>query len=118
MAGEEVLNEFIRLGGVVASLIVDAEGNVLTQVVGDFPAQALKDIGLLASRGLKSAEMMGQELTKGVVTHSVIEYIDNVIAMEFISENKILVIVAVKGANLGRIRYEVRKRKKDLASVV
>jgi len=114
LTGEEVLNEFIRLNGVVASLIVDSEGNILISVIGDFPAEGLGDVAFLASRGIKSAEMMGQELAKGPVTHSVIEYLDNVIAMEFVSENKILVIVASKGANLGRIRYEVRKRKRDL----
>ena len=89
----------------------------MTSVIGDFPSEGLEEVAFLASKGLKSAELMGKELSKGGVTHSVIEYVDNVIAMEFVSENRILVIVASKGANLGRIRYEVRKRKRDLASV-
>lgn len=118
MSEEAVLNEFIRLSGVVSALIVDSNGSILSSVIGDFPSGSLEEVALLSARGLKSAELMGKELSKGTITHSVIEYVDNVIAMEFVSDDRILVIVASKGANLGRIRYEVRKRKKDLAGVV
>jgi len=118
LSAEDILNEFIKLGGVVAGLIVDAQGKILNSVVENFSSSDLNDIGLLASKGLKSAEIMGQQLSKGAVTHSVIEYVDNVIAMEPVSEDKILVIIATKGANLGRIRYEVRKQKKALGSAI
>ncbi|OQA15983.1 MAG: Roadblock/LC7 domain protein [bacterium ADurb.Bin363] len=118
MSAENILNEFIRLGGVVASLIVDFNGKILNSVVENFSPDDLNGVAELSSKGLKSAEIMGQELSKGAVTHSVIEYVDNVIAMEPVSDNKILVIVATKGANLGRIRYEVRKQKKALSSLI
>ena len=118
MTSEAVLSEFIRLSGVVSALIVDSEGNILSSVLGDFSPESLEEVALLSSKGLKSADLMGKELSKGSVTHSVIEYVENVIAMEFVSDDRILVIVASKGANLGRIRYEVRKRKRDLASIV
>lgn len=114
MSPKDVLNELIKLNGVVSSLIVDSEGNILHSIEESFPFEDLKKIAMIASRGLKSAENIGQALSKGICTYSVIEYVDNIIIMDTIPGSRILVIIANKGAILGRIKIEMQKRKKDL----
>jgi len=114
LSPKDVLSEFIKLNGVVSCLIVDTEGHIIHSIEDNFSPDDLKQIAAIASRGLKSAENIGQALSKGIVTHSIIEYVDNIVIMDAIPGSRILVIIATKGANLGRIKFDIQKRKKDL----
>jgi len=61
---------------------------------------------------------MGLELGKGGFEQVLVELESGPVMLSLISENEILAIVAAKGSNIGRIRYEAKKNKDRIAAAL
>ncbi|HMK45240.1 MAG TPA: roadblock/LC7 domain-containing protein [Methanocella sp.] len=111
-----VLGEIVKLEGISVVAVVGRDGFVIEHVANiKIDADAL---GAMASTSVGTSEAMGLELNKGSFEQVLVELESGPIMLSLISENEILAIVAAKGSNIGRIRYEARKNKDRIVAAL
>jgi len=93
------------------SMIVGRDGLTLSQVgaIGD-----VESIGALASNSLRSPQSLGEHLGNGGLVQVLMQFERGVVVVEPLTEDYVLVMVAGEDANIGMMRYALRKHKVDL----
>ncbi|UUX93614.1 roadblock/LC7 domain-containing protein [Methanoplanus endosymbiosus] len=106
---KQILSEFLQLDGVTAAVVAGRDGFVIESAVsGDVDIEAL---GAMASTGLGTSEAMSRELGKETMNQIIVEMEEGPILIAPLSEDELIAIVAQKGINVGRIRYELKKNR-------
>jgi uncharacterized protein len=111
-----LLEEFLKLEGVSAAVVVGRDGFVIESAVsGKVDIEAL---GAMASTGLGTSEAMGNTLGKGELSQMLVELEKGPIILSPLSSDELIAIVADTTANIGRIRYELKKNKERLIAAL
>jgi predicted regulator of Ras-like GTPase activity (Roadblock/LC7/MglB family) len=107
------LADLLKVEGINAAVVVGRDGFVIEGLsdAGDLDIEA---VGAVVSTGLGAAEMMGRELGVGTMSVGMVEYKNGVIEMSLLGREAVLAVVADTKANLGNIRYQVKKRTQDI----
>lgn len=112
----KVLENFCRLDGVQGALILDASGEMVDNhapAVGD-----LAPLVRLVSHSLTLGRQASDALGKSPVNHQYLEFAQMQITSEILKNHNVLVVCAKTGANLGRIRLEIKKTKPDVEKLL
>ncbi len=107
-----VLENFCRLDGVQGALILNADGALVDNhapAVGE-----LDPLVRLVSQSLALGRQAADSLGKSPVNHQYLEFAHMQITSEILKNQNVLVVCAKTGANLGRIRLEIKKTKPDV----
>lgn len=106
---KDQLSDLARVEGITCAVVVSRDGFVIEGVTssGTLDTDA---IGAVVSAGIGANEVMGNELKVGEMTQSMVEYKNGIIVTSFLGESAMLAIVADLKANLGNVRYQVKKR--------
>ncbi len=112
----QVLSELVKTEGINAAVVVGRDGFVLDGI-SNRSALDTEAVGAIISTGIGSAEVMGGELKVGTMTQSMFEYSDGVIVLSLAGE-AILAVVADPKANLGMVRFQVKKRSPEIAKAM
>jgi hypothetical protein len=114
---KQILGEFLSVEGVTTAVVVGRDGFVIESATssGKMDIDAL---GAMASTGIGTSEAMGKELGKGELTQMLVELDKGPIIISPLSKDELIAIVADSTANLGRIRYEVKKNKERLVAAL
>ena len=113
---KQILSEFLRLDGVSAAVVVGRDGFVIESAMsGKVDIEAL---GAMASTGVGTSEAMGTELGKGQLTQMLVELEKGPILLSPLSLDELIAIVADNGANVGRIRYELKKNRERIIAAL
>jgi predicted regulator of Ras-like GTPase activity (Roadblock/LC7/MglB family) len=111
-----ILSDLTKVEGVNAAAIVGRDGFIIEHVANiQMDVDAL---GAMASTSVGTSEAMGIELGKGNFEQVIVELEKGPIILSLVTENEILAIVAESGANIGRIRYEVKKNKDRISAAL
>ena len=113
---ENALAAFVEMSEVMGAMVVGRDGLVLSRTEGfggDVDA-----IGAIASNALKMPESLAEQLDAGKVVQVAIQLEQGLAALEFLSDDYFLVIVAGADANLGMIRYAAKRHKAKLAGLL
>lgn len=106
---KQILSEFLKIDKVTAAVIVGRDGFMIESAIsGKINIEAL---GAMASTGISTSESIGSELGKGQLIEMLIELQNGPILLSPLSTDELIVIVAENGANIGRIRYELKRNK-------
>ncbi|MGB8219610.1 MAG: roadblock/LC7 domain-containing protein [Methanoregula sp.] len=104
-----LLGEFLKIEGVSAAVIAGSDGFVIESAVsGKFDIEAL---AAMASTGLGTSGAMGTSLEKGELAQMLVELEKGPILLSPLSQDELIAIVADGTANIGRIRYDLRKNR-------
>lgn len=106
---QQVLYDFVKIEGVNAAVIVGRSGLVVDQCSNikiNFDA-----LGAMASTSVGMSMAMGDHLDMGFCEQVLVELEYGPVILSPVGQNKILAVVAGRGANIGRIRYEIKKNK-------
>jgi predicted regulator of Ras-like GTPase activity (Roadblock/LC7/MglB family) len=107
-----LLGELVKVEGVRSAVLVGRDGFVIEGLShGNLD---LDPIGAVISTGLGASEVMGVELKVGELVHSMIEYTNGIVFVSYIGSHAVLAIVADVKANLGHIRFQLRKRTPEI----
>jgi len=106
---KEELTELSKVPGVNTAVVVSRDGFVI-EGASTGGALDLEAVGAVVSAGIGASEVIGTELQVGALTQSMVEYEKGVIVATLIGNDSTLAIVADLKANLGNIRYHVKKR--------
>jgi len=113
---KQVLEEFLRIDGVSAAVVVGRDGFVIE---GATSGKAdLDALGAMASTGLGTSEAMGNSLEKGELYQMLIELEKGPVILASLSADEIIAIVADISANVGRIRYDLKKNKERILAAL
>lgn len=113
---KQILSEFLKLDGVSAAVVVGRDGFVIESAVsGKIDIEAL---GAMASTGMGTSEAMGMELGKGQLNQMLVELQEGPILLSPLSPDELIAIVADNGANIGRIRYELKKNRERIIAAL
>lgn len=106
---KELLTELVEVQGIHSAVVVGRDGFVIEGVArgGGLDADA---VGAVISTGVGSSEVMGHELAVGEMTQGMFEYSDGFIVMALLGVDAILAVVADLKANLGNVRFQLKKR--------
>jgi uncharacterized protein len=111
-----LLEEFLKVEGVSAAVVVGRDGFVIESAVsGKVDIEAL---GAMASTGLGTSEAMGNTLGKGELSQMLVELEKGPIILSPLSADELIAIVADTTANIGRIRYELKKNKERIVAAL
>ena len=109
---KELLNEFTNIPGVNTACLVGRDGFLLESVaLSGIDAEM---IGAIASSGFGASEAMGNQLEKGRMSMTMIEYDNGPVMFAPVGTEAFLVIIADKDANLGMIRLKIKKHSIDI----
>ena len=107
---DELLKLKNKVDGINGVLVVGRDGFVL-DFVGDFEAE---EVGAICSTAIGAVETMGNDLGQGVLDALMAEFETGKVIVSLVDEEAILVTVTDAKANLGGIRYNIRKIKASL----
>lgn len=109
----DLLNELVNVEGINSAVVVGRDGFVIEGVASGTSLDA-DAVGAVISTGIGSSEVMGRELEVGVMTQGMVEYDDGLIVMALLGEDAIVAVVADLAANLGNVRFQIKKRLKSI----
>jgi len=105
----EQLTILSKVEGINSAVVVSRDGFVIEGISSKDTIDT-EAVGAITSAGIGSSESMGYELNVGQITQVMNEYKFGVIIASFLDEATFLVIVADLKANLGNIRYQLKKQ--------
>ena len=106
---DQILENFCRLDHVLGAAVFDANGFVIEKFFADGgDTDALAEVVL---RSLQAGMQIAEDLGKAPLNQQYIEFAEKQITAEVIDGNFVLVVLAGAGANLGRVRLEIRKNR-------
>lgn len=110
----EILESFCRLDGVHGALVLDTGGAVVVERFAEGREGA--GVAEMVRRSVSAGSRLATALGKAPLTQEYVEFSSSQVTAEMLEAGRSLVIVADTGANLGRIRLEIRKNKKAVES--
>ncbi len=111
------LNDFLKMDGINAAVIVSRDGFVIEgdSSNGDLDKDA---VGAVVSMGMGSLAVMASELHVGSLSQTMFESAKGTVVITSIGENALLAVVSDSSANLGNLRYQLKKRLPQLEAVL
>lgn len=116
MDTKEILKNLCAVEGVTGAYYLDKNRNL-----ADFSAAIETDTEYVAGVILgiiDSGRKIGEAFDMLPLNQSNVEFGDSSLALDILKDESALALVSTKGANLGRIRLEMRKAKKTLESAM
>ncbi len=111
-----ILQDFLRNEGVVMAGIIGKDGFIIEYASnGEVDVDA---VAAMASTAMGTAESVGKEVGRGDASQMIMEYKGGNIIIAPVTENEIVAVVSDGTANLGRIRYEIKKNKDKIRSAL
>ncbi len=113
---ENALETFVETSEAMGAMVVGRDGLVLSRTGG--LGEDVDAIGAIASSAFKMPESLAERLDAGKVVQVAIQLEQGLVALESLSDEYFLVIVAGADANLGLIRYAAKRHKTELAGLL
>ena len=106
---KELLGDLAKVEGIKTAVVVSRDGFVIEGATANGVIDN-EAVGAVISSGIGSSEVMGNELAVGQMSQMMVEYKKGIIVVSFLGDAAVLATVADLNANLGNIRYQVKKR--------
>lgn len=106
---KELLIDLSKVEGITAAVVVSRDGFVI-EGVNQSDAMDLDGVGAVISAGMGASEVMGTELHIGNITQSMVEFERGIAVITVLGDAGTLAVVADLKANLGNVRYQIKKR--------
>lgn len=111
-----ILEGLSMVDGVIGVFLIDDYGNMIDSVAQN--SQESEKIAQVIYSCIDSGNRIAESVVDSHLMQSYIEFSDSNITLDLLSSGAILAIHASPGANLGRIRLEIRKTKKEIDRVL
>lgn len=111
-----IIFDIVKIDGVDTAVIVGREGLVVDQCSN---VKVNTDaLSAMASTSVGMSMTMGVYLDMGICEQVLVELENGPVILLPVGQNEILVVVAQQGANIGRIRYDIRKNKERITAAL
>lgn len=106
----DILESLCTVEGVVGAFLIEPDGNMFDSVTRN--TMDVDYIADLVHRCVNSGKMIANSFYNSPLKQSYVELSDSSLTVDLLNNGRILALLASSGANLGRIRLEIRKTKK------
>lgn len=106
---KKVLENFCRLDNVRGAVLLDDHGLLVEECFRT--EEDSSKLAELVSQAVQVGVTLVEQLGKMPLSQQYIEFAEVQVTAEQLANNYVLVILAETGANLGRVRLEIRKNK-------
>ncbi len=103
----ELLSELSKLQGVSAACLAGCDGFLIDSIFNAKMEDEL--VGAIASAGFGASESIGQELGRGALQLTMLEFEQGAVIIAPVGDNFLLVVMTDHDANLGMLRLKIRK---------
>ena len=114
---QSLLSELVNVEGITTAVVVGRDGFVINGV-SNGAGLDIEAVGAVISTGIGSAEAMGRNLNVGAMSQGMVEYKNGIIVMSFLGSDAILAVVADLNANLGNVRFQVKKKSPEIQAAI
>jgi uncharacterized protein len=114
---KDMLNELIKVEGINTAVVVGRDGFVIDGATNG-EGMDVEAVGAVISTGIGTAEIMGRELKVGAMSQGMVEYNDGIIVMGLLGKDAVLACVADAKANLGNVRYQIKKKSPEIQAAL
>jgi uncharacterized protein len=114
---KQLLGDLTKIEGISTAVVVGRDGFVI-EGVNNGGAMDTEAVGAIISTGVGTAEVMGKELKVGAMSQGIMEYDSGIIVMSLVGREAVLACVADNNANLGNVRYQIKKRSPDIQAAL
>jgi predicted regulator of Ras-like GTPase activity (Roadblock/LC7/MglB family) len=105
---KEALAELAKVEGILSAVVISRDGFVLDGV--NTNSNLDQDaVGAVVSAGIGSSERMAHELQAGGLSHMLLECEQGIIGVNLLGNDAVLATVADSRANIGTVRYQIKK---------
>lgn len=111
---KQVLDNLVEVDGITSAVLVGRDGFVI-----EYSGEKTLDseaVGAMVTIAFKACDNMGRELNLGGAFQVMFEFERNMVMAVAIGEEAVLAVVTAANANLGIIRFQVKKFSRELAS--
>lgn len=109
---KEILDKLRKVEGIVTALLVGRDGLVI-EAAGDSKTD-VEAVGAMVTTAFSSYEGIGKELDIGGAMHIMAEFERSTIMAAAIGPDAVLAVLTGANANLGGVRYQVKKYSREL----
>lgn len=109
---KEVLDSLTKVDGIIKAVLVGRDGFVI-EAAGDSKTDA-EAVGAMVTTAISAYEVMGKELDIGGATQIMAEFERSMVMAAAIGPDAVLAVVTGANANLGSIRYQVKRYSREL----
>ena len=109
-----ILEALLKVEGVTAAMVVGRDGFAIEAVSSG--SVETDSVAAIAASSVTAAEAMGETLKLGAMGTILLEYELGPVAVTPAGPDAVLAVVGNQGANLGRVRIEMRKVRQAVAS--
>jgi predicted regulator of Ras-like GTPase activity (Roadblock/LC7/MglB family) len=111
-----VLERFLSVEGVALAAVTGTDGLVIDSTGGtEFDTEA---VGAVATSALGAAQALSEEVTRGRLIQSMVEFERGVVILEPIGELGVLLVLSEDVTNMGRVRLVARRERQALESAL
>jgi predicted regulator of Ras-like GTPase activity (Roadblock/LC7/MglB family) len=112
----KILDSLCSVEGVKGAFLVDKEGQLKNNSQQE--DVEVEVVTRLISNCLESGNSIVHTLEGNSLKECIIEYTDSNLTLDVLKDGSTLALLASSGANLGRIRLEIRKTKKEIENLI
>src|SRR5262245_31020889 len=114
---KQLLTDLVKVDGITTAVLVSRDGFVIDGA-SNGNSLDLEVVGAVVSAGIGSNIAIGKELHVGDIRQSMTEYEKGFIVATVLGEAGALAVVADLKANLGHVRYHVKKHAAMIGTLV
>lgn len=110
---KNLIREMTEVEGINAAVVVNRDGFMIEGVMKSSQID-MEYMAAIISAGIGSSEQIARQLELGELHTTMVECNKGVVVIVLLGDDAIMAVVADLKANLGNIRYQLKKRVQDI----
>ena|SRR5437660_3203126 len=114
---KQTLSRFLTIPGVRLAVLVGRDGLLIEGVTRD-GKENMEAVGAIMTSSLNTAEALGQEIARGNVVGTLMEYERGLVSVDPLGDFALVVTLFDSASSLGRIRHTVKASRGEILEVL
>lgn len=110
---KQTLSRFLTIPGVRLAVLVGRDGLLIEGMTRD-GKEDLEAVGAIMTTGLNTAEALGQEIARGSVVGTLMEYEHGLVSVDPLGDFALVVTLFDSASSIGRVRHMVKASRSEI----
>ncbi len=110
---KQALSRFMSIQGVRLAVLVGRDGLMIEGLTRD-GKEDMEAVGAIMTTGLNTAEALGQEIARGSVVGTLVEYEHGLVSVDPLGDFALIVTLFDNASSIGRVRHMVKTTRNEI----
>ncbi len=110
---KQTLGRILSVPGVRLVALVGRDGLLIEGLARD-GKEDIEAVGAITTSGLSAAEALGQEISRGVVVGTLMEYEHGLVSVDPLGDFALMVTLSDNASTIGRVRHLVKTNRNEI----